>query len=224
MPPGPPASRPCISPDAIAAAHTCPESGPIRAGTPASEYLFLDDTAAPLACINLLALADAKGFLDAELFDHVVRLSTVMLDISVGIAQYPSRDMARRTLDTRPVGLGFANLAGLFARLGIAYDSAEARATAAAVSGLLTAQAQVTSAELAKELGAFGDFARNRAPYLKTLAERRAAAEQGFAALPQDELRCCWPAAWKWRRSRPRPTARATRSFPACRRPRPSPA
>ncbi len=181
--------------DAIASGHTCPESGPIRASTPASEYLFIDDTACPLACINLLALANAKGHLDITLFNHAVRITTILLDISVSIAQYPSREMARRTLDTRPLGLGFANFAGLLLRLGVAYDSNEARATAAAIAGLMTAEANVASTELARELGAFPDFQKNRMSYLKIVSLRRELLRTtiderpfSFDALPQPEL------------------------------------
>ena len=181
--------------DAIAAANPCPESGPIRASTPASEYFFLDDTASPLACINLLALADARGYIDTTLLAHTVKLTTLMLDISVGVGQYPSREMARRTLDTRPLGLGFANLAPLVMRLGYGYNSEQARATAAAIAGLITSEAQVVSAEIAKELGAFADFNKNRVPYLKMvsgrrelLAERMPERPFQFEALPQPEL------------------------------------
>ena len=159
--------------DTIAAANPCPEIGPVRASTPSSEYFFLDDTACPLATINLIALADAKGNLDLDLFTHAVRISTLMLDISVGVAQYPSREMARGTYDTRPLGLGFANLAPLMMRAGLAYDSDEARATAAAIAAFITGEAHTVSAEMARERGAFSQFEKSRISYLKTLASRR---------------------------------------------------
>lgn len=178
--------------DAIAVANTCPESGIIRASTPASEYFFLDDTACPLAALNLLALSDSKGFLDIPLFSHVVRITTLLLDISVGIAQYPSREMARRTVDTRPLGLGFANLGALIMRMGYAYDSDEARAVAASVAALMTGEAMLASAELAKELGAFAEFAKNRDAYLSLIQKRReklgVEATVDFNVLPQTEL------------------------------------
>ncbi|PZP86412.1 MAG: vitamin B12-dependent ribonucleotide reductase [Azospirillum brasilense] len=159
--------------DRIAALNPCPATGPVRASTPASEYLFLDDTACPLAAINLLACADAKGQIDIALFSHVVRLSTLMLDISVGVAQYPSREMARLTLGTRPIGLGLANVAGLLMRLGLAYDSDEGRATVAHVFALLTGEAANSSADLARELGAFSECTANRDTMLKLIRQRR---------------------------------------------------
>jgi ribonucleoside-diphosphate reductase alpha chain len=193
--------------DTIARAHTCPETDRIRASTPASEYLFLDDTACPLAAINLLACADAKGFLDLPLFAHVVKLSTLMLDISISMAQYPSRAMARRTLDTRPIGLGIANFASLLMRMGYAYDSDEARATVAAICGLLTGEAAMVSAELAKELGEFAEFGKNRAAYLKLIHSKRelvlhgdaedTAATTNLEALPQPELADALKRVWE---------------------------
>jgi len=161
--------------DRIAALNPCPATGPVRASTPASEYLFLDDTACPLAAINLLACADAKGRMDVAMFSHVVRLATIMLDISVGMAQYPSREMAKRTLATRPIGLGLANVAGLLMRLGLAYDSDEGRATVAQVFALLTGEAANSSADLARELGSFGEYAANRTTVLELIRNRREA-------------------------------------------------
>lgn len=172
--------------DHIQAQNPCPENGVIRASTPASEYLFLDDTACPLATINLLACADAKGHVDVALFSHVVRLATLMLDISVSIAQYPSREMARQTQATRPVGLGLANVAGLLTRLGISYDSDEARHTVATLFALLTGEAANCSADLGKELGAFREFSKNRATVLKLIRARRDQVKRDGA--PQREL------------------------------------
>lgn len=172
--------------DRIDSMNPCPTTGPVRASTPASEYLFLDDTACPLAAINLLACSDARGHVDVALFCHVTRLSTLMLDISVNMAQYPSREMARRTLDTRPIGLGLANVAGLLARLGLAYDSKEARATVAAVTALLTGEAANSSADLAKELGAFGEFAANREHVLALSRQRLKALKAD--GVPQAEM------------------------------------
>lgn len=160
--------------DTIATRHTVPETGAVRAGTPASEYLFLDDTACPLAALNLLAFSDAKGQVDIGLFCHVVRLTTLMLDISVGVAQYPSREMARLTQATRPIGIGLANVAGLLMRLGVAYDSPAARGTVASMFALLSGEAANSSADIAKELGAFSEFTKNRDAFVGRLKKGRA--------------------------------------------------
>ncbi len=189
--------------DTIAKHHTCPETEAIRASTPSSEYLFLDDTACPLATINLAACADGKGFVNVAMFTHAVRIATLLLDISVSVAQYPSRAMARRTLDTRPIGLGFANFAPLMMRMGYAYDSDEARSTVAAISALLTGEVCAVSAELAKELGAFNEFGKNRKPFLGWITARRElltddeADAVNWEALPQRGLLEAAKRAWE---------------------------
>lgn len=190
--------------DTIARDHTCPESGEIRASTPSSEYLFLDDTASPLATINLIACADNRGHINTAMFSHAARIASIMLDISVSFAQYPSRAMTRRTLDTRPISLGFANFAPLITRMGYAYDSDEARSTAAALSALLTGEVCAVSAELAKELGAFHEFAKNRTPFLQWITARReqlireeAASRFHFESLPQPGLLEAAKRAWE---------------------------
>ena len=151
--------------------HTCPESGRINASNPCSEYNFLDDTACNLASLNLMAFrgeapapAKAGGGFDAEAFAHAVRLWTLVLEISVMMAQFPSPQIARRSFDFRTLGLGYANLGGLLMAMGIAYDSAEGRALAAAITALLTGASYAASAEMAGDpglipRGAFPGFA-----------------------------------------------------------------
>ncbi len=108
--------------------HTCPESGRINASNPCSEYNFLDDTACNLASLNLMAFRRADGTagggFDADAFAHAVRLWTIVLEISVMMAQFPSAEIARRSYAFRTLGLGYANLGGLLMAMGIAYDSA----------------------------------------------------------------------------------------------------
>ncbi|WP_026380919.1 vitamin B12-dependent ribonucleotide reductase [Afifella pfennigii] len=161
--------------------HTCPASGPIRASNPCSEYMFLDDTACNLASLNLLqflAPADEKGerVFDVEAFEHAVRLWTVVLEISVLMAQFPSKEIAQLSYRYRTLGLGFANIGGLLMSSGIAYDSEEGRAICAAVSAIMTGTAYATSAEMAKELGPFAGFASNREHMLRVMRNHRRAA------------------------------------------------
>ena len=147
--------------------HTCPESGRINASNPCSEYNFLDDTACNLASLNLMAFRRADGGFDAEGFAHAVRLWTVVLEISVMMAQFPSAEIARRSYAFRTLGLGYANLGGLLMAMGIAYDSAAGRALGAAITALLTGASYAASAEMAGDpgscRGAFPGFADNRA-------------------------------------------------------------
>ena len=156
--------------------HTCPKSGPIRASNPCSEFMFLDDSACNLASINLVKFIRPDGSFDVERFEAAVILYTVALDITVTMAQYPSPQIARQSFDFRPLGLGFANLGSLFMRLGIAYDSPRARALAAAISSITTACCYRTSAELARELGAFDGYALNADDMMRVIRNHRRAA------------------------------------------------
>src|SRR4029077_15085168 len=143
--------------------HTCTASGEIKASNLCSEYMFLDDTACNLASLNLLAFHDEKTHAyDIEGYEHAVRLWTVVLEISVLMAQFPSREIAQRSYDFRTLGLGYANVGGLLMSSGIPYDSEAGRAICAALSAIMTGISYATSAEMAAELGAFPRFAENR--------------------------------------------------------------
>ncbi len=168
--------------------HTCAASGPIIASNPCSEYMFLDDTACNLASLNLLAfhnpaLAAAatgeklKGELyDVEGYEHAVRLWTIVLEISVLMAQFPSKEIAQRSYDFRTLGLGYANVGGLLMSSGIPYDSDAGRAICGSLSAIMTGIAYATSAEMAAELGAFPRFAENRESMLRVMRNHRRAA------------------------------------------------
>ncbi len=156
--------------------HTCPASGRINASNPCSEYMFLDDTACNLASLNLLTFRREDGHFDTEAFSQAVRLWTVVLEISVLMAQFPSREIAQRSYDYRTLGLGFANIGGLLMSMGLGYDSAEGRAIAAAISAVMTGVAYATSAEMAGELGTFPGYARNREHMLRVIRNHRRAA------------------------------------------------
>ena len=130
--------------------HTCPASGPIRASNPCSEYMFLDDTACNLASLNLLAFRDAKTRqFDVEGYEHAVRLWTIVLEISVLMAQFPSKEIAQLSYEYRTLGLGYANLGGLLMSSGIPYDSDAGRAICGALTAIMTGVAYATSAEMA---------------------------------------------------------------------------
>ena len=163
--------------------HTCPASGRINASNPCSEYMFLDDTACNLASMNLYAFrapaaADAEALteFDIDAYRHAVRLWTVVLEISVLMAQFPSREIAELSYDYRTLGLGYANLGGLLMASGIPYDSAPGRAASAALTAVMTGVAYATSAEMARELGPFPGFGPNREPMLRVIRNHRRAA------------------------------------------------
>ncbi|MEI9916493.1 MAG: vitamin B12-dependent ribonucleotide reductase [Methylovirgula sp.] len=157
--------------------HTCSAAGPIVASNPCSEYMFLDDTACNLASLNLLPFRDPQTkVFDIEAYEHAVRLWTIVLEISVLMAQFPSKEIARLSYEYRTLGLGYANIGGLLMSSGIAYDSDEGRAICGALSAVMTGIAYATSAEMARGLGAFANFADNREPMLRVMRNHRRAA------------------------------------------------
>jgi len=156
--------------------HTCPAAGEIRASNPCSEYMFLDDTACNLASLNLMKFRDADGTFQVGAFEHGVRLWTVTLEISVLMAQFPSKAIAERSYEYRTLGLGYANIGGLLMIDGVPYDSDKARAKCAAITALMTGTAYATSAEMAGELGAFPGYKTNSEAMLRVIRNHTRAA------------------------------------------------
>jgi ribonucleoside-diphosphate reductase alpha chain len=166
--------------------HTCPVDGDINASNSCSEFMFLDDTASTLASLNLLKYRLADGSFDVDSFSHAARLWTLVLEISVHMAQYPSRAVARRTHAYRPLGLGYANLGGLLMSSGIGYDSHAGRALCGAITALLGGTAYAASAEIAEQVGPFAAFEDNRDAMLRVMRNHRRAAQgarDGYEAL-----------------------------------------
>ena len=161
----------------INAWHTCPEGGRINASNPCSEYMFLDNTACNLASINLLKFYDAKSrTFDLEGYEHAVHLWTIVLEISVLMASFPSREIAELSWRYRTLGLGYANLGAMLMQAGIPYDSDEGRAVCGAITALLTGRSYATSGALAAEHGAFEGFDDNRESMLRVIRNHRRAA------------------------------------------------
>ncbi|MFS8113976.1 vitamin B12-dependent ribonucleotide reductase [Rhizobium jaguaris] len=157
--------------------HTSPSAGSIRASNPCSEYMFLDDTACNLASLNLMTFKDAASKrINIADYEHAVRLWTVVLEISVMMAQFPSRRIAELSYEYRTLGLGYANIGGLLMSSGIPYDSDEARAIAGSLTAIMTGIAYATSAEMASELGTFPMFKPNREHMLRVIRNHRRAA------------------------------------------------
>lgn len=157
--------------------HTCPEGGAIRASNPCSEYMFLDNTACNLASLNLRRFFDEDtNRFDVDGFEYMVRLWTVVLEISVLMAQFPSPEVAQLSYDYRTLGLGYANLGSMLMVSGIPYDSEEGRAIAGSITAIMNGVAYRTSAEMAASLGAFARFEENREHMLRVMRNHRAAA------------------------------------------------
>ena len=179
--------------------HTCKAAGPIRASNPCSEYMFLDDTACNLASANLLQFHDkTNGKFDVEGFEHACRLWTVVLEISVMMAQFPSKEIAQLSYEYRTLGLGFANIGGLLMTMGLGYDSDEARALCGALTAIMTGTSYLTSAEIAGELGPFPGYKANAQHMLRVIRNHTRAAKgasdgyEGLAVapVPMDHASC----------------------------------
>lgn len=157
--------------------HTCPEGGRINASNPCSEYMFLDNTACNLASINLAHFFDPKTLVfDVKGFEHACRIWTVVLEISVLMAQFPSKEVAQLSYDYRTLGLGYANLGSMLMVSGIPYDSDKARAIGGSITAIMTGTAYSTSAEMAKELGTFKKYEDNKKHMLRVMRNHRYAA------------------------------------------------
>ena len=183
--------------DTVNAWHTCPEDGAIRGSNPCSEYMFLDDTACNLASMNLLTFLK-DGVFQAEDYMHATRLWTITLEISVMMAQFPSKEIAERSYVFRTLGLGYANIGGLLMNMGFGYDSPEGRAMCGALTAILSGVSYATSAEMASELGAFEGFERNKDHMLRVIRNHRTAAygakdgyeDLAIKPLPLDQKNC----------------------------------
>jgi ribonucleoside-diphosphate reductase alpha chain len=150
--------------------HTCPASGRINSSNPCSEYMFLDDTACNLASINLIKFYNPEtGKFDIEGYKHAIRLWTIVLEISILMAQFPSPEVAQLSYEFRTLGLGFANLGALLMQMGLPYDSPEARHISGALSGILGGDCYATSAEMAKEQGTFEGYELNKEHMLRVI-------------------------------------------------------
>lgn len=170
--------------------HTCPQGGRINASNPCSEYMFLDNTACNLASINLRKFFDeSTNKLDVEGIEYISRLWTVVLEISVLMAQFPSKEVAQLSYDYRTLGLGFANLGTVLMISGIPYDSEEARGIAGAVTAVMTGVAYKTSAEMAAFLGTFAKYEENKADMLRVMRNHRAAAYDASEAYEGLEIK-----------------------------------
>ncbi|PID59499.1 MAG: ribonucleoside-diphosphate reductase, adenosylcobalamin-dependent [Ignavibacteriae bacterium] len=157
--------------------HTCINDGRINASNPCSEYMFLDDTACNLASMNLVKYYnDDKQQFNIEAFRHSTKLLTIVLEISVLMAQYPSQEVAQNSYDYRTLGLGYANIGSLLMRQGIPYDSKEAEAITGAITAIMHMRSYATSAEIAKELGTFSKYENNKENMLRVLRNHKRAA------------------------------------------------
>jgi ribonucleoside-diphosphate reductase alpha chain len=175
--------------------HTCPNSGPINASNPCSEYMFLDDTACNLSSLNLKKFQKADGTIDLDRFRHAASIFITAQEILVDHASYPTPNIAENSHLFRPLGLGYANLGSLLMSMGIPYDSDTGRGICGALTALLTGQGYLTSSRIAAQVGTFAGYAENREPMLKVMQMHRDAVEKIHPSCPvylRDAARSVW--------------------------------
>ncbi len=157
--------------------HTCRGSGPINASNPCSEFMFVDNSACNLASLNLMKFYDeASGTFDVEAFQHACRVFIIAQEILVDFSSYPTEPIATNSHRFRPLGLGYANLGTMLMVNGLPYDSDEARTWCEAITAVMTGTAYRASAEIAGEVGAFPEYAKNRESMLEVMRMHRDAA------------------------------------------------
>ncbi len=161
--------------DTINAWHTNPETGPITASNPCSEYMSLDNSSCNLASLNLLKFLREDDTFDAELFVKAVELIITAMDISICFADFPTEAIGKTTRDFRQLGIGYANLGALLMAMGKGYDTDAGRSTAAAITSIMTAASYRRSAELAGIVGPYKGYAVNAQAHQRVMRKHQAA-------------------------------------------------
>ena len=153
--------------------HTCPNSGKINASNPCSEYVFLDDSSCNLASLNLMGFMNPDGTFNIDDFSTAIKLTTIAQDLEIDNSSYPMKKVAENSHNFRPLGMGYANVGALLMTQGLPYDDDESRAISASITALLTGKVYETSSEIAKELGAFNEYEKNKESMLGVIEKHR---------------------------------------------------
>jgi ribonucleoside-diphosphate reductase alpha chain len=176
--------------------HTTPNAGRINGSNPCSEYMHLDNSACNLASINLLKYLNDDFSFDIEAFKHTVELIFTSQEILVGYSEYPTARITKNAKAYRELGIGYANLGALLMAQGLPYDSDEGRAQAAAITALLTGHSYATSAKIARKVGPFAGFHKDREGMLQVLKMHREAVDHIDASLAAEDLLSAATQAW----------------------------
>lgn len=176
--------------------HTTPNAGRINGSNPCSEYMHLDNSACNLASLNLLKYLREDNTFDIEAFKHTVELMFTAQEILVGYSEYPTERITKNAKAYRELGIGYANLGALLMAQGLAYDSDEGRAQAAAITALLTGHSYATSAKIARRVGPFAGFHKDREGMLNVLRMHREAVSHIDAGFVSEELLNAAASAW----------------------------
>ena len=127
--------------------------------------MHVDDSACNLASLNLMKFRRPDGTLDVDAFEHTVDVMFLAQEIIVGPSSYPTEEIGVNARAFRQLGLGYANLGAYLMANGMPYDSDAGRATAAAITALMTGRAYGESAKVAAALGPYERYEENREPH-----------------------------------------------------------
>ncbi len=152
--------------------HTCPESAPINASNPCSEFLFLNNSSCNLASLNLMKYIDNDVF-NIDKFSRAVKLTAIAQDLEFDNSSFPTKEIAENSHKFRPLGMGYANLGSLLMYLGLPYDSEEGRAVAAVITALMTGKAYEASTEMAEKISIFEEYEKNKNSMMKIIKMHR---------------------------------------------------
>ena len=183
--------------DTIQKFHTCAQAGRINASNPCSEFMFLDNTACNLASINLGQFYDEETQFDIENYLIAIEKLIITQDALVDYSSYPTAQIAQNSHDFRPLGLGYANLGSLIMRMGLAYDSDQARAWAGMLSALLTGQAYLTSARLAQKMKPFAQYSKNKKSMKSVIRRHQSSLKKINWQLLPESLKATTEAIWQ---------------------------
>ncbi len=116
-----------------------------------------------LGSINLGAHLDGEGGIDWTRLRATVRTAVTFLDRVIDINYYPTEQAARSNPRWRPVGLGVMGLQDVFFRLGLPFDSSDAKEISTRFAEEIYLTALETSADLAAGAGAHPTYVQTRA-------------------------------------------------------------
>jgi ribonucleoside-diphosphate reductase alpha chain len=176
--------------------HTTPKAGRIQGSNPCSEYMHLDNSACNLASINLLRFLNDDYTYDIEAFKHTVEVVFLAQEILVGYSEYPTEAIDKTARAYRELGIGYANLGALLMAQGLPYDSEEGRAQAAAITALMTGYSYATSAKIARRVGPFAGYNKDRDGMNRVLRKHRDAVRDIDAGLVSEELLSAAASSW----------------------------
>src|SRR5690349_469734 len=168
--------------------HTCPNTGPITASNPCSEYMSIDDSACNLASLNLMKFRNEDGTFNVDDFTHAVDIVFLAQEILVGFSSYPTEQITENARAFRQLGLGYANLGALLMAGGLPYDSAEGRTLAGSITALMTGRGYRMSAQIAGTMGPYDGYEVNREPHNQVMRMHQSAAYEIEDELVEEPL------------------------------------